>query len=197
MENLCGWTRDVDWGNAPSWSAVGVAIVVGFFTINNVQTARRSFQASTWERQVAVARRVYASTEFTSLIPRGEPETLTSRNPDLRLNTGLFEVVEEDGFQNRKARADLFGCLIEIHNPSDEPVGNVVVVIAGLNGGVQHESLSPLQPKSLRRVVIFAEHTPKDWNRPDSPTVSLEFSDSAGNFWRRQGTDAPTLLPKC
>ena len=145
-----GWTREFDWGNAPSWVAALTALVVGTFTIVNVQTARKAYVRSKWTDEVATARLVWSVVTKSGVIDKGDPlpreETDSHFMWHSRVTTG-------EGDVTRVNQRSVY-CIVEVTNNSSEPIGNIETRVHDASGRaiVEHSNTyKVLKPGGTRR----------------------------------------------
>lgn len=193
------WCRDIDYGSLPQWLTLGLALVVGYFTIRGVRTAVKSYEISRQafaddvrNREVSQARLVYGHLENgwplpangSILVPvkgRKTHKVLESVgvSPPKRWAATNGEM-QMDGNKEEDLRVYQF----RVFNNSDQPISHVSVRIDGVNVTTRPGALffDVMAPKSSfgRTVVSSDTRVPKE--------IDLTFRDSAGIEWHRYGS---------
>lgn len=189
MAELCGWTREVDWGNAPSWVAALTAVIVAAFTLVNVQTARRAYVRGVQTDEVATARLVWSAITKSGTIEKGGPiPTLPGVDAHHMWSS---QVTSAPGHVARVNQRSVF-VVVEVTNNSSEPIGDIDTVVYEYSGRpvVEHSNrLTVLRPSSTRTTFYLAQaREGYVWSVMHS---SIRFHDSAGLVWRRTDTTPP------
>lgn len=191
------------------WITITLALLFGAGSLIGVSIAVRNYLHTTWQTKVAVARLVWAEERGPHFapkagawqIPRPNAKALIQR-PETRgrISTpNLFEAAEVDGVITVVWREDGRISYATLTNNSDEPVGNVTLVLNRGNrprAAAQDRLDMPrtLLPKSS---IVIEVNVPRDGGSAFSPGVFvLSFTDAAGLRWERRGTRPPVLVPK-
>jgi hypothetical protein len=203
LENVCGWSRDIDWGNAPAWAAVVVATVVGTFTIGNVIIARRAYVDSAWDRKVRVSRLVWATKGPAVGYSAGDSfrpnqSLFPSRLPDYGSASTFFENVQDpDSGEMRYLVSHPFTLMkVNVTNNSDEPIGSVRIALLYRGEPLNYAPVAfrVIPPRTTRSVKVFAD-IKYERRQAKAIRVRVRFTDSAGHRWQRVGTSPPTEVP--
>jgi hypothetical protein len=113
----------------PSWVAVLVAAIVGWFTIANVLLARRAYEESTYVRKVSQARLVWAM--------RGPPK---GEKKGKRVPAGQLVVGDtDDDYESKVELGQTYPVIarartifpVHITNKSDAPIRRCWVTVGG------------------------------------------------------------------
>jgi len=195
-EQVCGWTRDLDWGNVPGWITALTALVVGGFAIANVLIARKAYQDGKWIGKVATARLVWSIVTKGGYLERGEPLPRDARDSHLL----LAEVTTVGQGNVKRVNQRSVFAFVEVTNGSGEPIGNIEIVIYDASG----RAILDLGHLPIRKVLgptdvhtwLFVSPAP-DEGTPFEETwwsdlrSSIRFRDSAGLIWLRTETAPP------
>lgn len=188
-EELCGWTREIDWGNAPSWVGALTAVVVAAFTIVNVQTARKAYVRGVQTEEVATARLVWSAVTKSGTLEKGE--AIPKLEGVDAFHTWSSQVTTAPGDVTRVNQRSVF-VVVEVTNNSSEPIGDIDTVVHEYSGRpvVEHSNrLTVLRPNSTRSTFHMSPApTEYGWSMMHS---SVRFLDSAGLQWRRTDTSPP------
>ncbi|QYJ03820.1 hypothetical protein KUV85_16060 [Nocardioides panacisoli] len=201
----------LDWigDNAPAWIAALTALVVGGYSIVNVNIARRAYQDSVTAREVAQARLVWAQVgghvgKHAESSPGDMGEKYLGRGR-------LFD--RQDDYEGRSENGDTKVVIareltifeVKLVNNGNEPIGRCRVTLSGswrtsatrpIEGPPRWEHTpielvaKVLPPQSERTIRVAVPIAFDDLN-PLKAQVRLSFIDSAGLRWSRSGTLPP------
>lgn len=186
---LFGWTREIDWGNAPSWIAALTALTVAVFTIVNVQTARKAYVRGVQTDEVATARLVWSVVTQSGTLEGGD------FIPKLKgvdsYQTSSAQVTTVPGDVTRVNQRSVY-VVLEITNNSNEPIGDVDTIVYEFSGRPAVElsnKLTVLGPNCTQSTFhMCPARQGYIWSQMHS---SVRFHDSAGLVWRRTDTAPP------
>lgn len=178
----------MDWGTAPAWAAIVVAVVAGWFAYRNVATAQRAYADNSWDRKVNVARLVYVDVLNFADVEEGADRPYF-KPTEVTFGDAYFKARNVNGIVSECALTDVTGFHVLLVNNSDEPVGNPILV-AQSGDWLESEivSIPTLKPKSETLAVVWFMRA---WDTSGFISLTMSFTDSAGHSWSREGTNPP------
>ena len=179
------WCRDVDWGTAPQWATVVVAVLVGAFSIWGIITARGSYKKSVKDTHEAQARLVYARLVKVDFIKKGASIYDTPGGTIVGMR-----ILDDHGDVIMETEQDRAYFTLGVVNMSKELIGRVWIDI--VDSGTK-------QPNDLVQTFVdvvdpegtyeYTMGVPDTWSGSYSLTPRVRFRDSGGANWVRIGSD--------